>query len=156
MIDQVVRFAGIRAVGTVVQPRQLHLELAEAVRFLRGSTAGTAQLPWPDLRPCLASFGTGEQVAGALKQLLLPLDQQERRHCVVGGNLLQWLAATDRLHSDQPRAEAFGEVLELGAVGVALTQLLRRRLRQQCEHLHRGGAPLQWLAVGPVQKIQTT
>jgi hypothetical protein len=46
---------------------------------------------------------------------------------MVGGDLLDRLAATDRFHGDPG--------LELGTVGAALTQLLRRRLRLRWEPL---------------------
>jgi hypothetical protein len=47
----------------------------------------------------------------------------------IGGELLDRFAATDRLHSRLPQAEAFGSGLGLGTGGAALAQLLRRRLR---------------------------
>ena len=46
---------------------------------------------------------------------------------MVGGDLLDRLAATNRFHGDPG--------LELGTVGAALTQLLRRSLRQRLEPL---------------------
>jgi len=46
---------------------------------------------------------------------------------VISGDLLDRLAATDRLRGDPGP--------ELGAVGAALAQLLRRRLRQRWEPL---------------------
>ena len=53
---------------------------------------------------------------------------------MVGGDFLDRLAATDRLHGDPG--------LELGTVGAALAQFLRRRLRLRWEPPVRGGAPL--------------
>jgi hypothetical protein len=46
---------------------------------------------------------------------------------VVSGDLLDRLAATDRLHGDPG--------LELGTVGASFAQLLRRRLRLRWEPL---------------------
>ena len=95
------------------QPLQLHLELADLLE----------QLSLLSLR----LVATDEQVAGAIQQLLLPLAHLDRVDRVVGGNLLERLATTDRLHGDPG--------LELGAVGASLAQLLRRRLRQRWEPL---------------------
>jgi hypothetical protein len=46
--------------------------------------------------------------------------------------------------------------LELGTVGAAFAQLLRRRLRLRWKPPFRGGAPPQMLTMGAVQKSQTT
>jgi hypothetical protein len=54
----------------------------------------------------------GEQLVGALQHLLLPLAHLDRVDRVISGDLLDRLAATDRLHADPG--------LELGAVGAAL------------------------------------
>ncbi len=59
----------------------------------------------------LRLVATGEQVARAIQQLLLPLAHLDRVHRVVGGDLLERLATRDRLHGDSG--------LELGAVGSA-------------------------------------
>jgi len=59
---------------------------------------------------------------------------------VVGGDLLDRLAATDRLHGDPG--------LELGTVGAALAH--------RWVPLFRGGAPPQRLTMGAVQESQTT
>jgi hypothetical protein len=59
---------------------------------------------------------------------------------VVSGDLLDRLAATDRLHGDPG--------LELGTVGAALAHWW--------EPPFRGGAPPQRLTMGAVQKSQTT
>ena len=59
---------------------------------------------------CLLS--TREQLTGALQQLLFPLAHLDRVNAVISGDLLDGLAATDRLHGDLG--------LELGAVGAAL------------------------------------
>ena len=71
----------------------------------------------------LALLAPGELLAGDLQQLLLPLADLDRvaprgalhrkNDRVVGGDLLDRLAATDRLHGDHG--------LELGPVGAALT-----------------------------------
>jgi hypothetical protein len=114
------------------QPLQLHLELADLLEQL--SLLGLA------LVLGLRLVATGEQVAGTLQQLLLPLAHLDRVHRVVGGDLLERLATTDRLHGDPG--------LELGAVGSAFAH--------RWEPLLRGGAPPQRLTMGPVQKTQTT
>jgi hypothetical protein len=85
------------------QPLQLHLELADLLEQL--SLLGLA------LVLGLRLLAPGEQVAGALQELLLPLAHLDRVHRVVSGNLLERLATTDRLHGDPG--------LELGAVGSA-------------------------------------
>jgi hypothetical protein len=54
----------------------------------------------------------GEQLTGALQQLLLPLAHLDWVDAMVGGDLLDRLAATDRLHGNLG--------LELGTVGAAL------------------------------------
>ncbi len=69
----------------------------------------------------LALLPPGEKLAGTIEQLPLPLTHLDRVNGMVGGDLLDRLAATDRLHGDPG--------LELGAVRAALAHLLRRRLR---------------------------
>jgi hypothetical protein len=59
---------------------------------------------------------------------------------VIGGDLLDRLAATNRLHGDSG--------LELRAVGAALANGWESQIR--------GGTPPQRLTMGPVQKNQTT
>ena len=71
----------------------------------------------------LALLALGEQFAGVIEQLPLPLTHLDG---VIGGNPLDRLAATDRIHGDPG--------LELGAVGT----------------------PPQRLTMGPVQKNQTS
>ena len=63
------------------------------------------------------------------------------------GDLLDRLAATDRLHGD-PGLD--------GTVGAAFAQLLRRRLRLRWKPTFKGAAPPQMLTMGAVQKSQTT
>jgi hypothetical protein len=60
----------------------------------------------------LALLASGEQLAGAIQELSLPLAHLNRVNGVVSGDLLDRFAATDRLHGDPG--------LELGAVGAAL------------------------------------
>ena len=60
----------------------------------------------------LALLTPGEQLTGAIQQLALPLAHLNRVNGVISGDLLDRLAATDRLHGDLG--------LELGAVGAAL------------------------------------
>lgn len=88
----------------------------------------------------LALLAPAEQLAGALQQLPLPLAYLDRVDGVVGSDLLDRLAATDRLHGDPG--------LELGPVGAALAH--------RWEPPFRGGAPPQRLTMGAVQKNQTT
>jgi len=60
----------------------------------------------------LGLHAPGEQLAGALQHLLLPLAHLDGVNGVISGDLLDGLAATDRLHGDPG--------LELGAVSAAL------------------------------------
>ena len=86
------------------EPLQLHLQppdLLEQLCFLG--------LP---LLLVLALLAAGEQLAGTIQQLPLPLAHLDGVDGVIGGDLLNRLAATDRLHGDPG--------LELGAVGSAL------------------------------------
>lgn len=61
----------------------------------------------------LALLDSGDQLAGALQQLPLPLAHLDRVDGVIGGDLLHRLWATDRLHGNP--------CLELRAVGAAHT-----------------------------------
>ena len=61
-----------------------------------------------------ALLASGEQLAGAIQQLALPLAHLNRVDGVIGGDLLDRLTATDRLHGDLG--------LELGAAGTALAR----------------------------------
>ena len=74
------------------------------------------------------------------KLLSLPLALLDRVDGMVGGDLLQRLTATDRLHRDSG--------LELGTVGAALAH--------RWEPPFRGGAPPQRLTMRAVQESQTT
>ena len=114
------------------EPLQLHLQPPDLLEQL-----GLLGL---SLLLVLALLAPGEQLAGALQQLLLPLADLDRVDGVVGGDLLDRLAATDRLHGDLG--------LELGTVGAVLAH--------RWEPLFRGGAPPQRLTMGAVQKNQST
>lgn len=60
----------------------------------------------------LALLASRKQLTGTVQQLLLPLTHLNRVDGVIGGDLLDRLAATDRLHGDSG--------LEFGTVGAAL------------------------------------
>ena len=114
------------------EPLQLHLQLADLLEQL--GLLGLALLF------VLALLAPGEQLAGAIEQLALPLAHLDQVNRVIGGDLLDRLAATDRLHGDLG--------LELGTVNAALAH--------RWEPLFRGGAPPQRLTMGAVQESQTT
>jgi hypothetical protein len=98
VIDQLAKVTDIRAAESFFEPLQLHLkpsDLLEQLRLL-----------------ILALHAPGEQLAGAVQQLLLPLAGLDRVDGVVGSDLLDRLAATDRLHGDPG--------LELGTVCAVL------------------------------------
>jgi len=86
------------------EPLQLHLQLADLLEQL--GLLGLA------LAGVLGFLAPGEQLTGAIEELPLPLTHLDRVDGMVGGDLLDRLAATDRLHGDPG--------LELGAVGAAL------------------------------------
>ena len=67
---------------------------------------------------------------------------------MIGGALLQCLAANDRLHGDSG--------LEFRAVGAAFAQLLRRRLCLGRETLSQGRCPDSRLTIGPFPNSQIT
>lgn len=115
-----------------IQPLQLYFVLADLLEQL--SLLAMAFVLG------LGLLAPGEQVAGALQQLLLPLAHLNRVHRMVGGNLLERLATTDRLHGDLG--------LELGAMSAAFAHLWEPPLR--------GGAPPHRLTMNAVQKSQTT
>ena len=132
MIDQPTEYTVIRAVETFFEPLQLHLQPADLLQQL-----GFLGLP---LVLKLSFLAPGEKLAGAVQQLPFPLAHLDRVDDVVGSDLLDRLAATERLHGDPG--------LELGAVGAALTQLLRTRLRLRVEPPWRGSAPPQRFTIG--------
>ena len=86
------------------EPLKLHLEPADLLEQL--SLLG---LP---LVLVLSLLAPDEQLAGSIEQLPLPLAHLDWMDGMVGGDLLDRLAATDRLHGDPG--------LELGTVGAAL------------------------------------
>ena len=96
------------------KPLRLHLQLADLLEqfLLLGLALGFG----------FRLLSTREELAGTLKQLLLPLARLNRSHrevrrieqihAVISGDLLDRLAATNRRHGDLG--------LELGAVGATL------------------------------------
>lgn len=103
VIDQLAQFIGLREVETFFERLQVHLELADLLEQL-------------SLFSLSLVFGLGllapaEQLAGPVEQLSLSLSHLDQVNGVIGSDLLNCLAATDRLHGDSR--------LELGAVGVA-------------------------------------
>jgi hypothetical protein len=77
---------------------------------------------------------------GTLSRLLLPLAHLDGVYRMINSDLLERLAATDRLHGDLG--------LELGAMGAVLAY--------RWEPPFKGGAPPQRLTLNPVQKTQST
>jgi len=148
----VAQFTDIEAAETFFEPLQLHLQPVDLLEQL-----SLLDLP---LLFVLSLFAPGEQLAGSFEQLPLPLTHWIGSHrevrCILqaspmawsAGDLLDRLAATDRLHGDPG--------LELGTVVAAFAQLLRRRLRLRWEPPLKGNAPPQRLTMGAVQKSQTT
>lgn len=108
------------------EPLQLHLQTPDLLKQLR-----LLGLP---LLLVLGLLAPGEQLAGTVQQLLLPLADLDRVDGVVGGDLLDRLAATDRLHGDPG--------LELGAVGAALAHRWERLSgRYPASEVNDGGCP---------------
>ena len=132
VIDQLAQFTGIRAAEIFFEPLQLHLKPSDLLEQL-----GLFGLP---LLIVLGLLAPGEQLAGAVQQLTLPLTHLDRVDCMVCSDLLDRLAATDRLHGDPG--------LELGTVGAAFAH--------RWEPPFRGGAPPQRLTMGAVQESQTS
>ena len=94
------------------EPRQLHLQppdLLEQLSLLDLALAGV-----------LALLAPGEQLAGAIQELALPLAHLDRVDGVISCDLLDRLATTDRLHGDSG--------LEFGTVGAALVHWWEPRL----------------------------
>ena len=123
VINQLAQFTGIRGAEISCEPLQLHLQPLVAAKLLRNSTTGTAQTPCPDRILALSLFAAGEQNTGASQQLLHPLTHLNLMDRVVGGEVLNRLTATDRLHGNPG--------IELEAMGTAFAQLLRGKLRQR-------------------------
>ncbi|QNJ30623.1 hypothetical protein SynPROS91_00195 [Synechococcus sp. PROS-9-1] len=86
------------------EPLQLHLQLADLLEQLSLLDLALAGV--------LALFASGEQLAGAIEELPLPLTHLDRVDGVISGDCLDRLAATNRLHGDSS--------LELRSVGAAL------------------------------------
>ena len=87
----------------------------------------------------LALLASRKQLTGAVQQLLLLLTHLNRVEGVIGGDLLDRLAATDRLHGDSG--------LEFGTVGAALAH--------EWEPHFRGGTPPQRLTMGPFRSTSS-
>jgi len=90
VIDQFARVTGVRAAETFFEPFHLHLQPSNLLEQL--GLLGLSVLL------VLALVGTGEQLTGAIQELLLPLAHLDRVDGVVSGDLLDCLAATDRLN----------------------------------------------------------
>jgi hypothetical protein len=101
--DQLAQFTGIRAAEIFFEPLQLHQQLPNLLEQL--SLFG---LP---LLLVLGLLAPGEQLAGSVQELPLPLIHLDRVDGVAVRDLLDGLAATDRLHGDSG--------LELGPMGSA-------------------------------------
>ena len=101
---------------------------------------GTVQLLGVHLLLLLALFASRKQITGTIQQLLLPLIHLNRVDGMIGGDLLDRLAATVLLHGDSG--------LEFGTMHAAL-------LMNGSPHFRRGTSP-QRLTMVPVQKNQTT
>jgi len=89
-----------------LEPLQLHLQPADLLE-----QPGLLGMPFLLV---LALLALCEQLIGAIEDLPLLLAHLDRVNGVVGGNLLNLLAATDRLHGDPG--------LELWSVGAALAR----------------------------------
>ena len=114
------------------EPLQFHLELADLLEQL--SFLGLALLL------VLALLASRKQLTGTIQQLLLPLAYLDGVDRVISSDLLDCLAATDRLHGDSS--------LEFRTVSAALAH--------EWEPHFRGDTPPQRLTMGPVQKNQTS
>ena len=97
---------GVKAAEIFFQPLQFHLELADLLE----------QFSFLDLALLflLALFATRKQLKSTIQQLLLLLTHLNRVDGVIGGDLLDRLATTDRLHGDSG--------LDFGTVGAALAR----------------------------------
>jgi hypothetical protein len=131
-INQLSQFTGIRAAEIFFEPLQFHLEIADLLEQL--SFFGLALLL------DLALLASRKQLTGIIEQLLLPLAYLDGVDRVISSDLLDRLAATDRLHGDSS--------LEFRTVSAALAH--------EWEPHFRGGTPPQRLTMGPVKKNQTS
>ena len=104
MIDQLAQFRASEQLRLLVDPRQLHLQPPDLLEQL--SLLGLSLLL------VLGFLAPGELLAGSIQELPLPLANLDGVDGVIGGDLLDRLAATDRLHGDSG--------LELRAVCAAL------------------------------------
>ena len=107
VIDQLAQFTSVRAAEISFEQLQIHLELSDLMDQL--SLLGL------DLGALLALVGAGERLTVTIEKLPLPLAHLDGVNGVVGSDLLDRLAATDRFHSDLD--PEFGTV----GVGAALT-----------------------------------
>jgi hypothetical protein len=104
VIDQFSQVTGFRAAEIFFEPLQLHMQAAYLLEEL--CLFGVAFFLVLGLAaPC-------EQLTSTIQKLPLPLTDLDGLDGVISGDLLDRLAATDRLHGDSG--------LELGAVGEAL------------------------------------
>ena len=113
---------------------------ATPIQFGACRSVGTVQLPGLALLLLLALFASRKHLPGTIQQMLLPLTHLSRVDGLIGGDLLDRVAAIDRLRSDSG--------FEFGAMGAALAH-------EWGPHL-KGGTPPQWLTIGLVQINQTT
>ena len=104
VIDQLAQFTGIRAAEIFLELLQLHLQLADLFEQLGFFDLALARV--------VAVFVSCEELAGAIVELPLPLAHLYRVDGVIGGDLLDRPAATDRLHGDSG--------LEFGTMGPSL------------------------------------
>ncbi len=108
MIDEFAQFTGVRA-SEFFEPLQLHLQPPDLLEQF--SLLGLTLLVVLTMLVVLALLAKGQQLTGTIKRLALPLAHLDRVDGVIGCNLLDRLAATDRLYDDH--------VLELVAMGAA-------------------------------------
>ena len=104
VIDQIAQFMGVRAAEIFFEPLQLHLQAAYLLKQL--CLFGLAFFL------VLALAAPCEQLTGTIQKLTLPLTDLNRVDGMISGDLLDRLAATDRLHGDSG--------LKFGAVDAAL------------------------------------
>jgi hypothetical protein len=105
VIDQLAQFMSIRVAAIFFEPLQLHLQPSYLLEKL-----GLLGLPFLLV---LGFLAPGEQLAGAIQELLLPLAHLDRVNGVIDRDLLDRLATADRFHGDPG--------LELGTVGTAFS-----------------------------------
>ena len=91
-IDQLPQCMDVKTAEIFFQPLQFHLELADLLEQFRFLDLA--------LLLVLAFLASRQQLTGTIQQLLLPLTHLNRVDDVIGDDLLDRLAATDRLHGD--------------------------------------------------------